>query len=111
MPFLREYIFIKHKNKVRQEFIKVILNNQRGSVEDEPLCLQYEIGECTNEENKFIFHEEYTGDNDGKEGFDAHSKVLHFQKWEEFVQMDPFTKPPVVNFFKTLRKSTADWTF
>lgn len=90
------------KPEVREEFLKVIQNNQKGSNEEEPLCLQYVFGESTSEKNKFVFHEEYNGEDGGKEGFDAHTKTKHFAKWEEFVEKDPFTKPPVVNFFRTI---------
>ena len=57
---------------VLPEFTKVIQNNSFGSNNNEPLCLQYVYGESTTTPHKFIFHEEYTGDNDGKDGFDAH---------------------------------------
>lgn len=90
------------KPEYRQEFIKVIQNNQKGTLGTEPLCLQYVFGESTSTPNKFVFHEEYTGDEDGKEGFDAHTQTPHFKLWEEFVEKDPFTSPPIVNFFKTI---------
>ena len=85
----------------RDEFLEVIDNNQKGS-RKEPLCLQYDYGESIDEPNSFYFHEEYTGKEEGKEGFDAHSVAPHFQKWEEFAAKDPFTKPPIVNFFKSI---------
>lgn len=90
------------KPEFRNEFINVIRNNQKGSTETEPLCMQYVFGESTTEANKFVFHEEYKGDDDGKEGFIAHTTTSHFQKWEEFVGKDPFTRPPIVDFFKSI---------
>ncbi len=90
------------KSEFREEFLEVIRNNQRGSNEEEPLCLQYVYGESTAEPNKFIFHEEYAGADDGKEGFEAHTTAPHFKIWEEFVEKDPFTKEPIVKFFKSL---------
>lgn len=91
---------------VLDEFIRVINNNMKGSNSDiEPLCLQYAYGECLDEKNKFIFHEEYAGEDGGKEGFDFHTKTEHFAKWEEFVQKwddKAFVTPPVVSFFRTI---------
>jgi quinol monooxygenase YgiN len=84
--------------RVRKEFLKVIQNNARGSNDEEELCLQYVWGEDTTIPNVFHFHEEYLG----KQGFDAHATAPHFQEWETFAATDPFTKPPVVNFYKTL---------
>merc|ERR1712071_642836 len=86
----------------RGEFMKVIENNSKGSNNDEPLCLQYDYGESPTVSNTFYFHEQYTGSDDGKEGFDAHSKSPHFQVWEEFASKEPFSKPPVVSFYKPL---------
>jgi len=83
---------------VRDEFLDVIQENARGSNEDEPLCLQYTWGEDINTPNIFYFHEEYLG----KEGFDAHAASEHFAKWETFAATEPFTKPPVVSFYKTI---------
>jgi quinol monooxygenase YgiN len=89
------------KEDMRQEFLSVIENNQRGS-RAEPLCLQYDFGESTKERNTFYFHEQYTGEDEGKEGFDAHTVAPHFRKWEEFAAKSPFTKDPAVYFFKTI---------
>jgi autoinducer 2-degrading protein len=89
------------KPELREEFLKVINNNQRGS-RAEPLCLQYDYGESITTPNSFYFHEQYKGDNEGKQGFDAHAIAPHFVKWEEFAATDPFTKPPVVSFLKNI---------
>jgi quinol monooxygenase YgiN len=87
--------------ELREEFLAVILNNQKGSQGDEPLCLQYDFGESLDTPNHFYFHEQYTGADAGKEGFDAHKAAPHFAAWEVFAATNPFTKEPVVSFFRT----------
>ena len=89
------------KPESRDDFLRVIENNYKGS-NQEQLCLQYNYGESVETPNTFHFHEEYTGEEEGKEGFDAHAKAPHFKVWEEFADTDPFTKPPVVQFFKSI---------
>jgi autoinducer 2-degrading protein len=89
------------KPEVMEEFLKVINNNQSGS-RAEPLCLQYDYGESIDTPNSFYFHEQYTGEEEGKKGFDAHAIAPHFVKWEEFAATDPFTKPPVVSFYRNI---------
>ena len=101
-PAFGVHVELYPKPELLHEFLEVINNNQKGSVENEPLCLQYVYGESTAEENKFIYHEEYKGDDGGKQGFEAHKATPHFQAWEEFAGTDPFTKPPVVAFFRTI---------
>jgi quinol monooxygenase YgiN len=85
------------KPEVRDEFLRVIANNKKGSDNNEPLCLQYSYGESTSKPNCFYFHEQYEGQNNGLEGFEAHTTAPHFKVWEDFASTkDPFTKPPVV---------------
>lgn len=90
------------QEKYRDEFIKVIENNAKGSNNDEKLCLQYSWGESKEVANAFYFHEQYTGDNEGREGFDVHATMPHFKVWEELAAKEPFSKPPVVSFYRTL---------
>jgi (4S)-4-hydroxy-5-phosphonooxypentane-2,3-dione isomerase len=91
------------KPQVREEFLKVIANNKIGTDSNEPLCLQYVYGENTETPHAFHFHEEYAGEDHGKEGFIAHTKAPHFAAWEAFANTgEPFSKPPVVNFFKII---------
>jgi quinol monooxygenase YgiN len=87
---------------VREEFLKVIDNNQKGS-NAEPLCLQYHYGESTTTPNAFFFHEEYIGQDDGRQGLEAHQAAPHFAVWEHFASTgEPFTKPPTVSLYKSL---------
>ena len=84
------------KPEVREDFLKCISANRAGSMQ-EPLCYQYAYGESDTTPNRFIFHEEYKS----REGFEAHKQTPHFADWETFAATDPFTEPPVVNFFES----------
>jgi len=90
------------KSEVREEFLRVIANNKKGTDETEPLALQYTFGESISNPNTFHFHEQYSGAEDGKEGFDAHANSPHFADWESFVDTDPFVKSPEVYFSKII---------
>mmetsp|Transcript_4915 Transcript_4915/g.11698 ORF Transcript_4915/g.11698 Transcript_4915/m.11698 type:complete len:262 (-) Transcript_4915:561-1346(-) len=101
------------KASVRKDFLKVISDNKKGTDNTEPLALQYTYGEATHgpgepeldgSNQAFHFHEQYSGDNHGKEGFDAHASAPHFVAWEEFVTTDPFDKAPEVFFFHILEE-------
>jgi (4S)-4-hydroxy-5-phosphonooxypentane-2,3-dione isomerase len=93
---------------LRDTFLTVIDANQKGSTETEPLCLQYVYGESTQMPNTFFFHEEYQGEDQGKEGFIAHQQTPHFAGWEAFANDKSgdgegvFTKPPIVQLFRTI---------
>ncbi|OEU13961.1 hypothetical protein FRACYDRAFT_242314 [Fragilariopsis cylindrus CCMP1102] len=90
------------KIELRKAFLEVIENNKKGTEGTEPLALQYTYGESTTIPNVFHFHEQYTGAEDGKEGFNAHATAPHFVEWEAFAGTDPFAKPPEVYFSKVI---------
>lgn len=90
------------KSEVREAFLEVIEKNKKGTDGTEPLALQYTYGESDTEPNAFHFHEQYSGSEDGKEGFEAHAASPHFADWESFADTDPFAKPPEVYFSKAI---------
>jgi quinol monooxygenase YgiN len=96
-PIVALNVILRIKPQVREEFLEVILNNQRGTMNKdlEPLALEYSFGEDANEPNTFHFHEKYIGE----EGIAAHNAAPHFLVWEEFAGTDPFTAPPEVYKF------------
>ena len=96
-PIVALNVILRIKPEVRNEFLDVILNNQRGTLDKdlEPLALEYTFGEDNDEPNTFHFHEKYIGE----EGIVAHNKAPHFLVWEEFASTNPFTSPPEVYKF------------
>ena len=96
-PLVALNVILRIKPEVREEFLKVILNNQKGTMnkELEPLAIEYTFGEDANEPNTFHFHEKYVGE----EGIAAHNRAPHFLVWEEFAGTDPFSAPPEVYKF------------
>ena len=90
------------KEEVRDEFLRIIGNNKKGTDETEPLALQYTYGESTSMPNVFHFHEQYAGGDGGKAGFDAHASSSHFQEWESFAATNPFAKEPEVFFSRII---------
>eukprot|EP00306_Pavlova_sp_CCMP459_P021281 CAMPEP_0185550170 /NCGR_PEP_ID=MMETSP1381-20130426/19786_1 /TAXON_ID=298111 /ORGANISM="Pavlova sp., Strain CCMP459" /LENGTH=171 /DNA_ID=CAMNT_0028162941 /DNA_START=28 /DNA_END=543 /DNA_ORIENTATION=- len=89
-------VCLKVKPERREEFIKCIRANQRGTLTSETLALEYVFGEDESTPNTFHFFEKYLS----KEGFEAHTKTPHFAAWEEFAATEPFTAPPVVSFYE-----------
>jgi quinol monooxygenase YgiN len=93
-PIVALNVILRIKPEVRDKFLEVILNNQKGTEDKElePLALEYIFGEDTSEPNTFHFHEKYLGE----EGIAAHNAAPHFLVWEDFAQTNPFTSPPEV---------------
>lgn len=83
------------KPERRDEFLKCIQDNQRGTMTTEPLAVLYLFGEDETSPNKFHFFEAYKG----RAGFEAHTKAPHFADWEKFVATDPLSAEPQVQFY------------
>jgi len=62
----------------RDQFLECIKLDQKDSLETEPACLQFVVGEDTSTPNTFYFHEEYVDE----DGFQYHTKTPHFAKWK-----------------------------
>ena len=86
------------KPERRDEFMECIKNNKAGTIGTEPLAEAYIWGEDTETKNTFHFYEKYKG----KAGFEAHQKTPHFAAWEAFASTEPFSEPPVVQFYEEL---------
>jgi len=90
------------KPELRDEFVELMTNHQLKS-KQEPLCVQFDWGVSIDDENTFYIHEEYVGNEEGKEGFLAHEASPHFAKFVKFNnEKQPYSKPQVVQFFKLL---------
>ena len=94
-PIVALNVILRIKPEEREEFLRVIANNQAGTISNEPLAIEYNFGEDADEPNTFHFHEKYKGE----EGLLAHQSAPHFQAWEEFAKTNPFTKEPEVYKF------------
>lgn len=88
-------VILRIKPEVRDRFLHVIGNNQRGTLQNEPLAIEYIFGPDAEQPNTFHFHEKYKGD----AGLAAHNAAPHFKEWEAFAQTNPFTAPPEVYKF------------
>ena len=76
------------KPERREEFLREIAADQRGTMTDEPLAKVMLVGEDVSAPNTFHLHEQFCR---GREGFLAHLAAPHFQPWQAFVDSEPFT--------------------
>jgi len=83
------------KPERREEFLAIILEDQEKTRTTEPLAKLFLVGES--EPNTFHLQEHYVG----LEGFEAHKKTPHYEKWHKFASdpNSPFSKTPEAVFF------------
>lgn len=85
----------------REEFLSAIKADQKGTVTDEKLALQFIIGQDTSSENAFHLFERYIG----KAGFEAHCASGHFAEWQKTVDAGICVSEPVVCFYNEAKKA------
>ena len=76
---------IQIKDGYKDRFIEEMIGDARGSVNDEPGCLQFDVIQDANDPNRIWLYEIYVDE----DAFKAHTQAPHFIKW---------------------RDATADWT-
>lgn len=79
-------VHIKPQHK--KEFVEAMLDDGRGSVQNEPDCLLFNIVEDQADPNCLHLYEVYRD----AEAFDAHTKTPHFVRWVETTK-DWLAKP------------------
>lgn len=76
------WVSVHVKPDRRDEFLKAIEEDARGSREDEAECLRFDVLVDNNDPNHFFFYEVYK--NEGS--LDAHRAAPHYQVWAAAVE-------------------------
>mmetsp|Transcript_53459 Transcript_53459/g.130599 ORF Transcript_53459/g.130599 Transcript_53459/m.130599 type:complete len:214 (+) Transcript_53459:83-724(+) len=87
------------KPERRDEFLKIILDDQRLTLSEEKGALQFVVGEDTTTPNKFYLHEQYVSE----DAFKVHCAAPYFAMWQSFWDSGPFVVEPVVHFYRVER--------
>lgn len=78
-----------------EDFLKAIKEDQKCTLKNEPLAMNFIIGQDTADENRYHLYERYVG----KAGFDAHCASEHFAEWQKTVESGIFASDPVLCFY------------
>jgi quinol monooxygenase YgiN len=84
-------VTIQIKPEYRDHFIEEMLGDARGSVEDEPGCLRFDVIQDESDTNKIYLYEVYRDE----AAFQSHTQAPHFIKWRDAVK-DWFAAPTTV---------------
>ena len=72
---------IQIKDGHKDEFIEALLEDARGSVNDEPGCLRFDVIQDSADANRVWLYEVYVDE----AAFQAHTQAPHFVKWRDTV--------------------------
>lgn len=64
----------------REDFLKAIAEDSRGSREDEPGCLRFDVLQDAADPNHYFFYEVYRNE----DALKAHRAAPHYQGWGAF---------------------------
>ncbi len=66
----------------REEFIEAIIDDAKGSVNDEPGCLRFDVIQDADDSHRIWLYEVY----EDEAAFQAHTQAPHFIKWRDATQ-------------------------
>jgi quinol monooxygenase YgiN len=90
-----------HIHPDHREELLSLLEHARSQSIREPLCVEYHYGESLTHPNTFHVHQQYSGHDGGREGFDQHAETVHYQQWKQFSSNDArFTQETVGYTFR-----------
>jgi quinol monooxygenase YgiN len=97
-------VTIKIKPGYRDAFVESLMGDARGSVNDEPGCLRFDVLQDSADPNRIFLYEVYKDE----KALEAHRQAPHFQKWRETVK-DWFDGEPQRHVCSTVFPTEDAW--
>ena len=82
---------LRIKPEFRERFMVAMIDDARGSVENERGCFQFSVTQDKTDPNRIVLFEVYRDE----AAFDTHKQAPHFVRWQESVK-DWFAAPTEV---------------
>ena len=98
-------VSLKVKPERRDDFLTAAQEDSRGSRDDEPGCLRFDVVEDNAEPNHFFFYEVYRDESDLK----AHTEAPHYRIWRQAVESGVLAEPAVVTRCRSHFPTDAGW--
>jgi autoinducer 2-degrading protein len=97
-------VTIQIKPGHKEAFMASMLDDARGSNNDEPGCLRFDVLQNNEDPNKIHLYEVYKD----QAALDAHRQAPHYTKWRETV-LDWFDGEPIRNVATPVYPSEDSW--
>ena len=99
-----DLVTIEVKPEFRDRFIAETLLNAKGSKENEPGVVRWDVFADIDNPNKFFLYEVYKDVN----AEDEHIKTAHFQRWEKTTE-NCLAKPYKASVCNSMFPNDTDW--
>ena len=97
-------VTIQVKPEHREAFLEATLSDAKGSNEDEPGCLRFDVLQDTEDPNRVHLYEVYRDE----AALEAHRQAPHYTKWRATVQ-EWFAEPPVRHICRKVYPPDSAW--
>ena len=74
------FVTVRMKPEYREQILKGALEDGRGSREDEPGCLRFDVHRSSEDAHRFFLYEIYA---DEAAFYEAHRAAPHYAQWRE----------------------------
>ena len=98
-------VSVKVKPERRDEFLRAIEEDSRGSREDEQDCLRFDVLQDQADPDHYYFYEVYRDET----ALEAHRAAPHYQGWAAAVQAGVLQGPAEIARCHTLFPADAAW--
>lgn len=88
----------------RKAFLEAMLDDARGSVQNEPGCLRFDVVQDAENPNRLYLYEVYRDE----AAFEAHLKAPHFIRWRDTVE-GWHARPAVVAKGRNIFPPDEEW--
>ena len=91
-------VTIQIKPEHREAFMEAMLDDARGSVQNEPGCLRFDVIQDAEDPNRIHLYEVYRD----QAAIEAHRQAPHYTKWRETVKDWPLAPVKWPQYFEQI---------
>ena len=93
------------KPEFREEFLKLAIDDARGSNHDEPGCFQFDVVQDDADPNCIYFYEVYVDD----AAFEAHTQTPHYARYRDGQKQEWHAAPVEVARCRNVYPPDGEW--
>jgi quinol monooxygenase YgiN len=99
------WVAVQVKPERREDFLRAIEEDARGSREDEPGCLRFDVLQDSADPHRHYFYEVYRDE----AALEAHRAAPHYQVWAEAVASGVLAEPAAITRTASVFPRDAEW--
>lgn len=99
------WVSVRVKPERRDDFLRAIEEDGRGSRDDEPGCLRFDVLQDRDDPDRYYFYEVYRDE----AALEAHRAAPHYQVWAAAVQDGVLTGPAQLTRTASVFPRDAEW--